>query len=128
MPAPALTSRAVRFEEHGEPADVLTVSRVPMPAPGPGEVTIRLTARPVNPSDLSVVRGRYGDLPPLPATPGLIYAALISPSGHILSSLGQNGVEPAIATFSIHSTCSGPLSFTCARSPKRMKYSRCLAQ
>ena len=33
----------------------------------------------------------------LPATPGLIYAALISPSGHLISSLGQNGVEPAIS-------------------------------
>jgi NADPH2:quinone reductase len=71
MPAPALTTRAVRFEEFGEPADVLSTSRIPMPEPGPGEVTIRLRARPINPSDLSVVRGRYGDLPPLPATPGL---------------------------------------------------------
>ena len=42
MPAPALTTRAVRFEEFGEPADVLSTSRIPMPEPGPGEVTIRL--------------------------------------------------------------------------------------
>ena len=32
---------------------------------------LRMRARPVNPSDLSMLRGRYGQLPPLPATPGL---------------------------------------------------------
>ena len=65
------TSRAVRFAAFGEPADVLTTQDVPTPSPGPGEVLLRMRARPVNPSDLSVVRGRYGELPPLPATPGL---------------------------------------------------------
>ncbi|MGD9571559.1 MAG: zinc-dependent alcohol dehydrogenase family protein [Thermoleophilia bacterium] len=71
MPAPAATSRAVRFEEFGEPSEVLAVARVPAPRPGPGEALLRMTARPVNPSDLSLVRGRYGTLPDLPATPGL---------------------------------------------------------
>jgi hypothetical protein len=33
----------------------------------------------------------------LPATPGLLYAALISPSGHLLASLGQSVVDPAIS-------------------------------
>ncbi|MDX6556703.1 MAG: hypothetical protein QOD86_2898 [Miltoncostaeaceae bacterium] len=65
------TSRAVRFATFGEPSDVLTVEAVPIPAPGPGRVLLRMRARPVNPSDLSLVRGRYGELPPLPATPGL---------------------------------------------------------
>ncbi len=65
------SSRAVRFAAFGEPADVLTLEDVPSPSPGPGEVLLRMRARPVNPSDLSVVRGRYGELPPLPATPGL---------------------------------------------------------
>ncbi|WP_217915139.1 zinc-dependent alcohol dehydrogenase family protein [Miltoncostaea marina] len=64
-------SRAVRIARFGEPADVLEVATVPAPEPGPGEVVLRLRARPVNPSDLSVVRGRYGELPELPATPGL---------------------------------------------------------
>jgi NADPH2:quinone reductase len=69
MPAP--TSRAVRFASFGEPTDVLAAEPVPIPDPGPGQVLLRMTARPVNPSDLSLVRGRYGELPPLPATPGL---------------------------------------------------------
>ena len=65
------TSRAVRFPAFGEPADVLAIEDVPTPSPGPGEVLLRMRARPVNPSDLSMVRGRYGQLPDLPATPGL---------------------------------------------------------
>ena len=65
------TSRAVRFSAFGEPSEVLTTTGVPTPSPGPGEVLLRMRARPVNPSDLSMVRGRYGQLPELPATPGL---------------------------------------------------------
>ena len=65
------TMRAVRFAEFGEPADVLTTEALPSPEPEEGEVLLRMRARPVNPSDLSMLRGRYGQLPPLPATPGL---------------------------------------------------------
>lgn len=65
------TTRAVRFTRFGEPAEVLGAEEVPTPAARAGEVVVRMRARPVNPSDLSLVRGRYGQLPPLPATPGL---------------------------------------------------------
>lgn len=62
--------KAIVFEQFGEPAEVLQVRELPTPQPGPGEVRVRMIAAPVNPSDLMVVRGRYGRLPTLPATPG----------------------------------------------------------
>jgi NADPH:quinone reductase-like Zn-dependent oxidoreductase len=62
--------KAAVFEQFGEPSEVLGVRDVPEPHPGPGEVRVRMIMSPVNPSDLLVVRGRYGVLPPLPATPG----------------------------------------------------------
>ncbi len=62
--------KAILFDRFGEPAEVLRVGEVPLPEPGPGEVRVRMIASPVNPSDLLVVRGRYGVLPRLPATPG----------------------------------------------------------
>lgn len=62
--------KAVIFEQFGEPSEVLHVREVPTPEPGPGEVRVRMIASPVNPSDLLVVRGRYGVLPSLPSTPG----------------------------------------------------------
>lgn len=71
MSGPGSTSRAVRFAEFGEPERVLGTESVPTPQPAPGEAVVRMRVRPINPSDLSVVRGRYGDLPALPATPGL---------------------------------------------------------
>jgi NADPH:quinone reductase len=62
--------RAAVFERFGTPSEVLRVRDVPEPHPGPGEVRVRMILSPVNPSDLLVVRGRYGVLPGLPSTPG----------------------------------------------------------
>jgi NADPH2:quinone reductase len=44
---------------------------VPQPEPAANQVLVRLRARSINPSDLATVRGLYGSLPKLPATPGL---------------------------------------------------------
>ena len=63
--------QSVRFYEFGNPAEVLRVEDVPQPEPGENQVLVRLRARSINPSDLLTVRGLYGSLPKLPATPGL---------------------------------------------------------
>jgi NADPH:quinone reductase-like Zn-dependent oxidoreductase len=63
--------QSVKFYEFGNPADVLRLEDVPQPEPGPRQVLVRLRARSINPSDLLTVRGLYGVLPRLPATPGL---------------------------------------------------------
>lgn len=63
--------KSVKFYEFGNPSDVLRVEDVPQPEPGANQVLIRLRARSINPSDLLTVRGLYGALPKLPATPGL---------------------------------------------------------
>jgi NADPH2:quinone reductase len=63
--------RALRFSRHGEPLDVLHLDDVPAPTPGPGQVRIRITHRPINPSDLLTVRGLYPIQPTLPGSPGL---------------------------------------------------------
>lgn len=62
--------KAVVFEKFGEPAEVLRVKDVPEPKPGKSEIKVRMLASPINPSDLMTVRGIYGKLPELPATPG----------------------------------------------------------
>jgi NADPH2:quinone reductase len=63
--------QSVKFYEFGNPAEVLRLEDVPQPEPGPHQVLVRLRARSINPSDLLTVRGLYGALPKLPATPGL---------------------------------------------------------
>lgn len=73
--------RSVRFERFGEPEEVLRLENLPTPSPGPGEVLVRMRARPINPADLLTVRGLYGALPKLPATPGLEGAGVVEEVG-----------------------------------------------
>ncbi|MFF0866949.1 zinc-dependent alcohol dehydrogenase family protein [Nonomuraea sp. NPDC003560] len=62
--------RAVRFRHHGDPAAVLSVDDVPVPVKGPDDLLIRMTTRPINPSDLMYVRGEYGREATFPSPAG----------------------------------------------------------
>lgn len=73
--------KAVVFDRTGPPADVLAVRDVPTPAPGRGEVLVRMTASPINPSDLMYVEGRYGLKPRFPATPGFEGVGVVVATG-----------------------------------------------
>ena len=50
----------------GKPADVLKIEERPRPRPGKGEILLEMLAAPVNPADLNVIEGKYGELPKLP--------------------------------------------------------------
>jgi NADPH:quinone reductase len=73
--------KAIQFDQFGEPAEVLRVVELPDPEPGPREVRVRMIASPINPSELMVVRGRYGVLPRLPATPGFEGVGIVDRAG-----------------------------------------------
>jgi NADPH:quinone reductase-like Zn-dependent oxidoreductase len=74
--------KAVVFDRFGEPREVLQVREVPdVPAPAGGEVRVRMRMSPINPSDLMTVRGVYGRLPKLPATPGFEGVGVIEAVG-----------------------------------------------
>lgn len=73
--------RAIVFERFGEPGTVLQVRDVPVPEPGPGQVRVRMRLSPINPSDLMTVRGLYGRVPTLPATPGFEGVGIIEKVG-----------------------------------------------
>lgn len=73
--------RAIVFDHFGEPAEVLALRDVPMPELGAGQVRVRMLAAPINPSDLMVVRGTYGKLPTLPATPGFEGVGVVEAAG-----------------------------------------------
>src|SRR5205823_1367664 len=77
--------KAVVLREFGEPERVLEVAEVPAPAPGRGEVRVRMLASPVNPSDLLMVRGEYGRRPSLPATPGFEGAGVVEEGSGLLA-------------------------------------------
>jgi NADPH:quinone reductase len=85
---------SLRFDRFGEPEDVLVLQQVEPPALEAGCVQVRMRLRPVNPSDLYQIRGRYARLPQLPATPGLEGLGVVETLGsgvHDLA-LGQSVV------------------------------------
>ena len=79
------TMQALVAHAIGEPAEVLRLETRPIPQPGRGEVRIRVLATPVHPSDLHILRGRFGIAPTLPAVMG-------SESVGVVDALGE-GVD-----------------------------------
>jgi NADPH2:quinone reductase len=73
--------KAIVFEKHGDPAEVLKVRDVPDPQPGFRQVRVRMLAAPMNPSDLLTIEGNYGRLPDLPATPGFEGVGVVEATG-----------------------------------------------
>lgn len=62
--------RAAQLTAFGRAGEVLRVVDIPKPEPGAGEVLLEMLAAVINPADLNVIEGKYGELPALPATIG----------------------------------------------------------
>jgi NADPH:quinone reductase len=94
--------KAVRFDHYGG-VDVLDVREVPRPAPGPGEVLVRVRAAGINPGEAAVREGLVHDRWPatFPSGQGSDLAGVVEEVGADVS-----GVAPA--TRSSATTTSGP--------------------
>ncbi|NOU91640.1 zinc-binding dehydrogenase [Paenibacillus sp. LMG 31456] len=75
------TYGAIRYYQFGNPADVLQLVYRRIPKPDAGEVLVRMTARPINPSDLIPIRGAYSHRIPLPSIPGYEGVGIIEAIG-----------------------------------------------
>jgi NADPH2:quinone reductase len=81
--------RAVVFERNGGP-DVLTVTEVPDPEPGPGEALVEVEAAGINYMDVYEREGKgYGSPPP--ATPGAEGAGTIAGTGERVAWMNVPG-------------------------------------
>ena len=69
--------KAVVYETHGNPAEVLRVETRPWPKPAADEVVVQIRAAPINPADLNAIEGKYPVRPELPATPGFEGAGVV---------------------------------------------------
>ena len=76
--------RAIRVHEHGDPA-VLFCEDVPVPAPGPREVRVKVAWSSLNHLDTWVRRGVEGHRFPLPITPGCDFSGTVDSVGEGVS-------------------------------------------
>jgi NADPH:quinone reductase-like Zn-dependent oxidoreductase len=86
------TMRALVFDRFGPPAEVLALKDVPAPVARSGEALVRMKLVPINPSDLMTVRGLYGRLPGIPATPGFEGCGVVEKATGLLATL--RGLRP----------------------------------
>src|SRR5512133_2925365 len=73
--------KALIFRETGEPKSVLKLEEMPSPPLTAGEALVRVLLSPIHPSDLHMVRGRYGYQPELPASPGIEAVGIVEAVG-----------------------------------------------
>jgi NADPH:quinone reductase-like Zn-dependent oxidoreductase len=90
--------RSLVADRVGEPSEVLNLQSRPLPEPGPGQVRIRVTAVPVEASDLHTIRGRYGFTPQFPTVPGIESVGVIDELGSGTDGLtvGQRVITIAV--------------------------------
>jgi trans-2-enoyl-CoA reductase len=79
--------KAVVYERHGNPPDVLRVETQPWPKAATGEAVVQILAAPINPADLNQIDGKYPVRFPLPATPGFEGAGLVVDVGKNVKDL-----------------------------------------
>jgi NADPH:quinone reductase len=80
-------SRAVRFDRYGD-RDVLYVTDVEMPPPGPGQVQVEVRAAGINPGESSIRQGAYEDQWPgtFPSGEGSDFAGVVAAVGPDVST------------------------------------------
>jgi len=61
-------AQALQYESHGAPENVLKM--VEGPASGSGDVRVKMIAAPINPMDINLIQGVYGQQVPVPAVGG----------------------------------------------------------
>lgn len=83
---------AACLQKFGPAAESLAVSEIPTRPPQEGEVTVSMRFAPINPADLNVIEGKYGELPKLPATIGNEGVGCISRVGDGVSGLAAGDI------------------------------------
>ncbi len=81
--------KAIVYEAHGKPEEVLRLDEQPLREPAAGEALVRMLAAPINPADLNQIEGKYPIRFPLPATPGFEGAGVVE-------ALGEGVKDPTV--------------------------------
>ncbi len=79
--------KAIVYQAHGKPAEVLRMAEEKLPPVGDHEALVRLLSAPINPADLNAIEGKYPVRPELPATPGFEGAGVVEEVGAAVRNL-----------------------------------------
>ena len=79
--------KAIVYQAHGKPEEVLRLEEQPLPRPAADEALVRVLAAPINPADLNAIEGKYPIRPELPATPGFEGAGVVVETGAAVKNL-----------------------------------------
>ncbi|MDK8193619.1 zinc-dependent alcohol dehydrogenase family protein [Paenibacillus sp. UMB7766-LJ446] len=107
-----MKTKVVRYYCFGEPNEVLCIEEKELVPPGPGELAVRMSARPINPSDVIPVRGAYPHRTLLPAVPGFEGVGVVEAVGpgvsnqmlgrRVLPLKGENTWQEVVKTLDRH--------------------------
>ncbi len=98
------TTTAARVHDFGRPTDVLHLDEIPLAPPASEEIQLEMLASPINPADLNVIDGTYGQLPTPPATIGNEGCARVTAIGNEVTdfSVGDLVANTALGNWCRH--------------------------
>jgi len=86
------TIKAIVYERHGNPAEVLQIQTQPWPTLGPDEAVVAMRAAPINPADINAIEGKYPGRREVPAVPGFEGAGVVLEVGADVSTITKGAL------------------------------------
>src|SRR5438270_8657608 len=86
------TIKAVVYDLHGNPADVLQIKTEPWPEPAADEVIVEMRAAPINPADINAIEGKYPGRREVPADPVIEGAGVVLEVGANVSTIRKGAL------------------------------------
>src|SRR5947207_1286238 len=84
--------KAVVYDLHGNPADVLQIQTQPWPTPAADEAVVAMRAAPINPADINAIEGKYPGRREVPAVPGFEGAGIVVEVGADVSTITKGAL------------------------------------
>jgi trans-2-enoyl-CoA reductase len=86
------TIKAIVYERHGNPAEVLQIQTQPWPIPASDEAVVEMRAAPINPADINAIEGKYPGRREVPAVPGFEGAGVVVDVGASVSTITKGAL------------------------------------
>src|SRR5437588_5247610 len=86
------TIKAIVYERHGNPAEVLQIQTQPRPKPAADEAIVEMRAAPINPADINAIEGKYPARREVPAVPGFEGAGIVAEVGTNVKTIANGAL------------------------------------